>query len=201
MEPLLPRPYLPHLEGGPAHLPIDAGCVHAPERRGFRDRREAGRHLARALAEYAVRSDVMVLALPCGGVPVAYEVARALGAPLDVFPEHEPCELPPPEVQGRTVILVDDGSATPAHVRAAAASLRQAHPGRIVVAIPAAAPDTLAGFSGEVDEVVCARTPEPFYAVGLCYLWYQHPSPASDEDVRNLLADSAPRAADRLRAR
>lgn len=156
MEPLLPRPYLPHLEGGPAHLPIDAGCVHAPERRGFRDRREAGRHLARALAEYAVRSDVMVLALPCGGVPVAYEVARALGAPLDVFPEHEPCELPPPEVQGRTVILVDDGSATPAHVRAAAASLRQAHPGRIVVAIPAAAPDTLAGFSGEVDEVVCA---------------------------------------------
>jgi putative phosphoribosyl transferase len=193
MEPLLPRPYLPHLEGGPAHLPIDAGCARAPERRGFRDRREAGRHLARALAEYAVRSDVMVLALPCGGVPVAYEVARALGAPLDVFPEHEPCELPP-EVRGRTVILVDDGSATPAHLRAAAASLRQAHPGRIVVAIPAAAPDTLAEFSGEVDEIVCARTPEPFYAAGMCYLWYQHSAPAGDEEIRDLLADFAPRA-------
>jgi len=60
------------------------------------------------------------------------------------------------------------------------------------VAVPAAAPETYAAFSGEADEVVCARTPEPFYAVGLRYLWYRDPTPTSDEEVRDLLARCAP---------
>jgi predicted phosphoribosyltransferase len=183
MEPLFSMPYLPNLCGSSEHRPIEAACPHPPVARGFRDRREAGRQLARVLAEYAGRPDVLVLAIPCGGVPVAYEVARDLGAPLDVFRDREP-----PEVRGKTVLLVDDGSATPACVRGAVAALRETQAGRIVVAVPAAAPETCAAFSGEADEVVCARTPEPFYAVGLRYLWYQDPAPTSDEEVRDLLA-------------
>ena len=161
--------------------------------RRFRDRRDAGRQLAQALAEYAGRSDVLVLALPCGGVPVAYEIARALAAPLDALLELEPGG-PLPDVGGKTVILVDDGSTTPARVRVAAAALRPILPGRIVVAVPAVAPETFAEFSNEADEVVCARTPEPFYAVGLWYLWYQDPTPTSDEEVRDLLASFTRRA-------
>src|SRR5213076_768313 len=108
----------------------------------------AGRYLATKLADYAGRPDVLVLALPRGGVPVAYEVARALGAPLDVFlvrklgvPGHEELAMaawqqqelarrerlyrgdrPPPDVRGRTVILVDDGLATGSTMRAALAA-------------------------------------------------------------------------------
>jgi putative phosphoribosyl transferase len=195
MEPLLPVPYLPNLDSGLEHRlehrPIDAGCVRPRVERGFRDRREAGRGLARALAGYAGRSDVRVLALPSGGVPVAYEVALALGAPLEMFPGHKPGG-PPPALRGQTVILVDDGLAAPGRVRSTAVTLRQIRPGRLVVAVPAAAPEALAAFADEVDEVVCARTPEPFYAAGLCYLWYRDPTPTSDEEVRDLLADFAP---------
>lgn len=205
----------------------------------FRDRTEAGRRLAGELARYAGRSDVLVLALPRGGVPVAYEVARALDAPLDVFlvrklglPGHEEVamgaiatggvrvlnedllrrlDLPrevlesvtareerelerrerayrvghePPVVRGRTVILVDDGLATGATMRAAAASLRLQRPAAIVVAVPVAAADTCDEFRGEVDEIICAETPEPFAAVGC---WYEDFSQISDEEVQRLL--------------
>ena len=206
----------------------------------FRDRREAGRLLAAKLTAYANRPDTLVLALPRGGVPVAYEVATALGAPLDVFvvrklgvpgyeelamgavatggvrvlndhvvkrlgiPQHiidmvattEQQELarrerlyrgsrPPPDVRGRTVILVDDGLATGATMHAAIQALRQLQPKRIVVAVPTASPETCAEMKAEVDDVICAITPEPFHAVGL---WYRDFSQTTDEEVRALLA-------------
>ena len=211
--------------------------------RRFRDRTEAGRLLAGKLTAYANRPDVLVLALPRGGVPVAYEVARALGAPLDVFlvrklgvpgyeelamgavatggvrvlneqvvgglriPEHvieavaasEQQELarrerlyrgerPPPDVRGRTVILVDDGLATGATMHAAIKALRGQQPARIVVAVPTGSPETCEQLKEEVDDVICAITPEPFHAVGL---WYQEFSQTTDEEVRDLLARSA----------
>src|SRR3984893_8749861 len=206
----------------------------------FRDRREAGRVLAEKLAAYANRPDVLVLALPRGGVPVAYEVARALGAPLDVFivrqlgvpgyeelamgavatggvrvlndqivdrlgiPDHlvdavaarEQQELsrrerlyrggrPPPDIRDRAVILVDDGLATGATMHAAIHAQRQQQPARIVVAVPTASPETCEEMRAEVDDVICAITPEPFHAVGL---WYQDFSQTTDEEVRELLA-------------
>ncbi|HLI27301.1 MAG TPA: phosphoribosyltransferase [Chloroflexota bacterium] len=211
--------------------------------RRFRDRREAGRLLAARLAHYRGRPDVLVLALPRGGVPVGYEVARALGAPLDVFlvrklgvPGHEELAMgavasggvqvlnddviaglglservvaavtarelqelerrerlyrgarPPHEVHGRTVILVDDGLATGATMRAAIHALRSRGAARIVAAVPVAPPPTCAELRAEADEVVCLVTPEPFLAVGL---WYEDFTQTSDDEVRALLADSA----------
>jgi predicted phosphoribosyltransferase len=211
----------------------------------FRDRREAGQLLATALSRYAGRPDVVVLALPRGGVPVAYEVAQALGAPLDVFvvrklgvPGHEELAMgavatpgvrvlneevvrglgiparmieavaareqaelarrerlyrgdrPAVDVHGRTVILVDDGLATGASIHAAIQALRQRQPARIVVAVPIAAPDRCEALKDQVDDVVCAVTPEPFHAVGL---WYDDFSQTTDDEVRELLARSAER--------
>ena len=208
----------------------------------FKDRRDAGRKLAQRLLRYAEQSNVLILALPRGGVPVAYEVARALGAPLDIFivrklglpgreelamgavasgdvrvlnrdiirmlsiPEEvitfvvkrEMQELqrredlyrgkrPFPEVQNRTVILIDDGLATGASMRAAVAGLRAQHPARIVVAVPAAAPDVCAAFQTEVDEIVCAVTPEPFFGVGR---WYEDFAQVIDEEVRMLVEEA-----------
>jgi putative phosphoribosyl transferase len=205
----------------------------------FRDRTEAGRRLAEKLARYAGQPDTIVLALPRGGVPVAYEVAMALNAPLDVYlvrklgvPGHEELALgaiatggvrvlvpevireaevpehavervtqqelrelerrerafrgerPPPDVRGRTVILVDDGLATGATMRAAIAALKQQGPARIVVAVPTAAPQTCESMRREVDDVVCAITPEPFYAVGL---WYDDFAQTTDDEVKALL--------------
>ena len=209
----------------------------------FKDRRDAGKQLAQELTAYAGRSVVIVLALPRGGVPVAYEVARALHAPLDIFivrklglPGHEELAIgaiasggvrvlnedivralnipesviesiarrelqelerrertyrgnrPPPEVRGRTVVLVDDGLATGASMRAAVAALRAQNPARIVVAVPTAAPETCEAFESEVDEIVCAMTPEPFYGVGR---WYEDFSQTTDEEVRALLEEAA----------
>jgi predicted phosphoribosyltransferase len=206
----------------------------------FEDRSEAGQILASKLSKYANRPDVIVLALPRGGVPVGYEVARALNAPLDVFivrklgvPGYEELAMgavatggvrvlneqvvnnlnipdsvidavadweteeirrreeryrgdePPPDVHGKTVILVDDGLATGATMLAALKALRQQRPARIVVAVPTAAPDTCEQMRAEADEAVCAITPEPFYAVGL---WYENFSQTTDEEVRELLA-------------
>jgi len=209
-----------------------------PER--FRNRTDAGRQLAEKLAAYANRPDVLVLALPRGGVPVAFELARAFGAPLDVFlvrklgvpgyeelamgavatggvrvlndeivrglgiSEHEidavvarelrelsrrdrlyRGDRPPSDVAGRTVILVDDGLATGATMRAAVQALRQQQPGRIVAAVPTASPDTCQVLKAEADDVICAITPEPFFAVGH---WYDDFTQTTDDEVRELLA-------------
>jgi predicted phosphoribosyltransferase len=195
------------------------------------------------LRGYAGRGDVLVLALPRGGVPVGYEVARALDAPLDVFlvrklgvPGHEELAMgaiasggvrvvnrsvvemleipkrvidevtaaeapelerrerayragrPPPPVVGRTVILVDDGLATGSTMRAAADALRRQGPARLVIAVPVGAEETCEAFRGEVDEVVCALTPEQFYAVGM---WYEDFTQTTDDEVRELLARAA----------
>jgi putative phosphoribosyl transferase len=208
----------------------------------FKDRRDAGRKLAQKLAAYAGQSNVLILALPRGGVPVAYEVALAINAPLDIFlvrklglpgreelaigaiasggirvlnkdiirmlsiPEEvinfvvkrELQELqrreklyrgdrPFPEVRDRTVVLIDDGLATGASMRAAITGLRAQGPARIVVAVPAAAPDVCHAFQSEVDEIVCAVTPEPFYGVGR---WYEDFSQVTDEEVRILLEEA-----------
>jgi predicted phosphoribosyltransferase len=211
----------------------------------FRDRSEAGRLLAQQLAEYANRSDVLVLALPRGGVPVAYEIAQRLGAPLDVFlvrklgvpwhrelamgaiasggievlneevvrtygiPRHvldavaanEAQELdrrmreyrgdrPLPQLEGRVVMLVDDGIATGSTMRAAVAALRRQHPAEIVVAVPVAAVDTREALRQEVDRMVCLSTPQTFAAVGD---WYDDFSQTSDEQVRAHLAEATAR--------
>lgn len=208
----------------------------------FRDRREAGRRLAAKLRGYAGKPEVLVLGLPRGGVPVAFEVAKALNAKMDVFlvrklgvpgqeelalgaiatggirvlnrqvidmlrvPDHrieavaekEQEELdrrenayregrPPPEIRGRTVILVDDGLATGSTMRAAAEALRQRKPGRLIVAVSVAAREICDELRDHVDEIVCAITPDPFYAVGL---WYENFTQTTDEEVRELLRQS-----------
>ena len=204
----------------------------------FRNRHEAGRRLARLAAGYA-GPDTVVLGLPRGGVPVAYEVATAMNAPLDVFvarklgapmqPEfavgaiapggvrvlderalrslgiahgdidriegEERAEMErrlltyrgspkPPDVAGKTVILVDDGLATGATARAAVRSLRQQGPLQIVLAIPVGAPDSVEQLRAEADEVLVVETPEPFQAVGA---WYDEFDQTTDEEVLALL--------------
>ena len=213
----------------------------------FRDRREAGRLLAAKLSTYAGKPDIVVLGLPRGGVPVAFEVARALAAPLDVFlvrklgvPGHEelamgavasggvvvlnddviarlgiaPEEIDAvaaketaelarreqlyrsgrtsPEFSGRTVILVDDGLATGATMRAAITALRQSGPARIIVAVPTAAPDICEEFKKQADEIVCYMTPAPFLAVGR---WYEDFGQTTDNEVCALLAQAPPETA------
>lgn len=205
----------------------------------FQNRVEAGQMLAKRLTKYANRPDVLVLALPRGGVPVGYEVAQALNAPLDVFvvrklgvPGHEElamgaiasggvrvlngsvikglnipddvidavaerefCELerrerayrddrPAPEVQGRTVILVDDGIATGSTMKAAVEALRQLEARRIVVATPTAALSTVREMRQDVDEFLAVMTPADFAGVGQ---GYEDFSQTSDEEVRDLL--------------
>ena len=209
----------------------------------FQDRTDAGRQLAEELLSYAGRDDVIVLALPRGGVPVAFEVAQRLGVPLDVFvvrklgvPGHEElamgaiasggvrvlnedvlyvlpdaqsivemvtaieCEelkrrerdyrsdRPAPEVRGRTVILVDDGLATGATMRAAAAALRQQGVAKIIVAVPVGAPGTCHEIRSVADEVVCLQTPGSFMGVGQ---YYEDFSQTTDEEVRELLAQAS----------
>lgn len=205
----------------------------------FQNRRDAGRQLAERLKAYADQSDVLVLGLPRGGVPVAFEVAQALNVPLDVFlvrklgvPGHEELAMgaiasggarvlneevvqmlgireqiielvaaaerrtleareqayrgarPRPVVRGRTVILVDDGLATGATMRAAVVALRAEQPRRIAVAVPVAAADTYEEFKADVDEIICVFTPKQFFAVGM---WYEDFSQTLDEEVRELL--------------
>src|SRR6266545_3254991 len=148
-------------------------------------------------------------AIASGGVRVINdELVRALRIPdevIDAVTAQEQQELarrerlyrgdhPPPDVRGRTVILVDDGLATGATMYAAVEVLRQQQPARIVVAVPIAAPETCAELSGEVDDIVCAVTPQPFYAVGL---WYEDFSPTTDDEVRDLLAQAREQVAAR----
>lgn len=207
----------------------------------FQDRSDAGRQLSERLAAY-LDSDARVLALPRGGVPVGYEVARALRAPLDVFvvrkigapgreelaigaiasggvrvlnqetiamlgvddgtieaiTQRELCELqrredayrgglPAPDVEQRTVILIDDGLATGASMQAAILALRRRRPERIVVAVPVAPRDTCAALGRQIDDLVVLATPEPFRGVGA---WYADFVQISDEQVRELLRDA-----------
>jgi putative phosphoribosyl transferase len=209
----------------------------------FKDRRDAGRQLAKQLTKYANAEDVTVLGIPRGGVPVAFEIAIALRAPLDIFLSHKlgvpgqeelafgavaandgrfldheiiqavgisPAQIeqitqatratleerarlyrgdrPPISVEGRTVILVDDGIATGASVYAAIHALRQTQPKKLVVAVPVAPISTCKWLRSSlrpgIDELVVAHAPQSFYAVGQ---FYDHFSQTTDEEVVALL--------------
>ncbi len=205
----------------------------------FRDRRDAGQALAASLTAYAYRPDIIVLALPRGGVPVGYEVASALRVPFDVFlvrklgvPGNEELAMgaiasggvrvinrdvvegsaispatidavaaaearelerrereyrddrPAPIITDQVVILVDDGLATGATMRAGLIALRLKQPLRLVAAVPVAPTLTCQELRSIADEVVCIATPEPFYGVGI---WYDDFTPTSDAEVRELL--------------
>src|SRR5437867_8646102 len=211
--------------------------------RAFPNRTEAGRQLAEELGKYVGREDVIVLGLPRGGVPVAYEVAKRLHAPLDVFivrklgvpgfeelaagaiasggvrvlnedvmraiphadeaieavTARETTELqrreqiyregrPAPDLRDRIAILVDDGLATGATMRAAVKALRQRGAAKIVVAVPVGPPDTCHEIEEQADETVCLSMPEFFQAVGQ---YYEDFSQTTDEDVRQLLTSAA----------
>lgn len=208
-------------------------------RKLLKDRDEAGRLLAGRLAAYTRHPDVIVLALPRGGVPLGWAVAQALAAPLDVLivrklgmPGHAeyaigavagegpwlfnagelaalhlPRELvaavaarerqeiarrealyragrPPPQLRGKTVILIDDGIATGATMHMAVWVVRAAKAAKIVVAVPVAPPEVCAALAPQVDELVCLRTPSPFISVGS---WYRDFEQLSDEQVVALL--------------
>jgi putative phosphoribosyl transferase len=211
----------------------------------LKDREQAGRLLAEKLIAYKDRADVLVLALPRGGVSVGYEIARALDAPLDVFvvrklgvpgyrelalgaiasggvrvlnedvvealnispanieqiAAEEQKELerrerayrsdrPAPSVQGRTVILVDDGIATGSTLRAAIEAIRSLRPARLVVAAGVAPMSTFLELRSQVDEIVCLITPYSFAAIGLLYERFTQ---VSDEEVTDLLERAARR--------
>lgn len=205
----------------------------------FNDRTDAGKILSERLSEYANREDVLILALPRGGVPVAFEVAKELNLKMDIFivrklgvPGNEELAMgaiasgnirvlnedvirsfripqkaideataneleelerreriyrknrPVPKISGSTVILIDDGLATGATMRAAVAAVKTKNPEKVIIAVPVAAPDTCSDFGSEVDEVMCVATPEPFYGVGA---WYEDFSQTTDKEVCDLL--------------
>ena len=209
----------------------------------FSNRAEAGRELAERLSAYRGREGAIVLGLPRGGVPVAFQVAQRLGLPLDVFvvrklgvPGYEELAMgaiasgnvsvlnqdvmralpdsdgilemvsarekmelerreilyrqdrPAPNLSGRVAILVDDGLATGATMRAAAAALRKRGVAKIVVAVPVGAPETCREIEAEVDEMICAVMPAFFHGVGQ---FYEDFSQTTDEEVRELLKASS----------
>lgn len=214
-------------------------------KRTFFNRNEAGKFLAERLSVYVDRDDVLVLALPRGGVPVAAEVAKRLKAPLDVFVvrklglpgqpelamgaiatggvrvtnrevveawqipeividavaaqeqeelarrEHEyRGDLPSPEVEGKTVIVVDDGVATGATMLAAVVALRELRAARIIVAAPVIAGSSYYRIRRVADDVAAVVAPEEFCGVGQ---WYEDFSQTSDDEVRALLAEATRR--------
>ncbi|MGI8926603.1 MAG: phosphoribosyltransferase [Tepidiformaceae bacterium] len=205
----------------------------------FQDRREAGRSLASALPPEWRSAEALVLGLPRGGMPVAFELASALGCELDVFmvrklgvpgydelamgaiagggvtvlnddvvdalnipaatiesvTARETAELDrrarayrgdreATAMEGRIVILADDGLATGATVRAAARAARLSAPARLAITVPVAAAETCKELEAEADMVLCLATPDPFHAVGL---WYRNFRPTTDDEVRALL--------------
>lgn len=209
----------------------------------FRDRAEAGEILSGHLQNYKSRPDVLVLGLPRGGVPVAYEVARELNASLDVFmvrklgvPGHEELGMgaiatggvrilhegiirelaisqptidlvsdreqqelerrerlyrgnrPAPTIEGRIVIIVDDGLATGSTMKAAVQAIAQQNPARLIIAVPTAPVETCEQLKQIADEVVCAINPEPFFAVGGSYADFNQ---TTDEEVRDLIERAA----------
>lgn len=209
----------------------------------FRNRMHAGQLLAEALMKYADREDVIVLGLPRGGVPVAYEVAKQLHAPLDVLvvrklgvPGYKELAMGAiasggvqvihhdvmramgipraaleaeavlqlkelrrrelayrghtgtPEINGRIVILVDDGIATGSTIRAAVQALRQQHPQQIIIAVPVASPDSCADLEPIVDELLTLMTPEDFRGVSQ---WYEDFSQTTDAEVTQLLVKAS----------
>lgn len=205
----------------------------------FKNRVEAGQKLAIAMRIFAKESDLLILALPRGGVPVAFEVARELNAPLDVclvrklgVPGHEELAMgaisygggivvnqevvdalgiplstvtqvaavetaelkrressyrkgrAPLKVEGKTLILVDDGLATGSTILAALKVLRPQNPKKIIVGVPVTPASTFQEVRQQVDDMVCLMTPEPFYGVGQ---WYEDFSQTSDREVNELL--------------
>ena len=205
----------------------------------FQDRTAAGRRLVEPLLPYANRPDVIVLALPRGGVPVAYEVATALKVRLDLMlvrklgvPSHQEYAMgaiasggiqirneealrvhpiakaafdavveresrellrreqvyrgkrPAVQIKDQMVILIDDGLATGASMRAAIQALRVQAPSRIVVAVPVAPIETVQALRREVDELICPLMPEWFMSIGH---WYMDFSQTSDAEVIDLL--------------
>jgi putative phosphoribosyl transferase len=218
----------------------------------FVDRVDAGRKLAKKLDAYAGQNDVLVLAIPRGGVPVAFQVASELGVPLDVFvvrklgvPSREELAFgaiatggirildeqivesmgisdlqieritakekdeldrrervyrgnrPFPNLENKTVILVDDGIATGASTRAAISALRQLKPARIVLAVPVAPAATCESLQGEVDDLICLFMPQFFFSIGQ---FYEDFSQVSDQEVMNLLQFSASQRAQEIPA-
>ena len=206
----------------------------------FNDRMHAGKLLAKRLSAYAKRADVLVLALPRGGVPVGFAIAQALGAELDIMlvcklglPGHEEYAMgavgagglrvlqfgllesglvtaetieqcagralgeiarrdrlyragrAPPDLTGRCVILVDDGIATGASLRAAIEMVRQSKVATLVVAVPVGPLESVAALAPEVDQLVCLVTPPDFHAVSQCYRRFEQ---TSDAEVQHLLA-------------
>ncbi|MFZ1991132.1 MAG: phosphoribosyltransferase [Alphaproteobacteria bacterium] len=209
--------------------------------RGLADRETAGRLLAEKVAALELK-DPVVLGLPRGGVPVAFEIAKRLNAPLDlvlvrkighpwqpelaigavvdgsepqlvkndeamlglpdaerILAEGEARELkeierrralyfgdrPRAAIAGKSAIVVDDGIATGATMRAALIATRRLGPAKLVLAVPVAPPEVIEALRSEVDDVVCLATPELFYAIGL---WYQDFHQLTDKDVIALLA-------------
>lgn len=203
------------------------------------DRHHAGKILAKELKEYTKQSDVIILGLPRGGVPVAYEIALALSAPLDIcivrklgVPWHDELAMgaiatggalvfnpgilkelnisqvdidhviltekkelerremayrgnrPKPNLQNKTIILVDDGIATGATIRAAITALRMQNPHKIVIAVPVAPAEICEEMSLLVEQIICPLKPRHFYAVGA---WYEVFDQTTDSEVFDLL--------------
>ncbi|WP_437875168.1 phosphoribosyltransferase [Sorangium sp. So ce513] len=213
----------------------------------FRDRADAGRQLAARLTAYAGREDATVLALPRGGVPVGFEIARLLRVPLDVLiarrivaPGHERMTIGAvasggvrvvdeelcralglsdrtvqwladveareverlervyygchraPEIRDRTLLLVDDGTATGASMRAAVTAVEQDRPAGIVIAVPVASYAAYAELSRRAREFVYCYIRDPIYSIGL---WYEDYTPVSEQDVCRLLRAPLDRSA------